>query len=509
MNWVGREKKGIEMAGNLSGFDASQYAPVNQSSKNDFEPNHFQQAVFQEVESGSEHLVVQARAGTGKTTTILQASGRVPGGKSVLFCCFNKAIQLELAEKAPAGIDVRTYHSLGYGCVRKMGKFKSDNDRTKDLVKSYLKERDELYIKGRQGGLCRLVGLAKNTLVTNLDTLVDFAYDFGIQDVLNPAEVLAAETLDILNQCKKFTGVIDYDDMIWLPVIHNLLPKTYDVVFIDEAQDTNNCQLWIVNQALRRGGRLIAVGDPRQAIYQFRGAGHNVIDDLIRAFDAKVLPLSITYRCPKKVVEMAKEIVPDYEAAPTAPEGVVEYCEWDDCVAKARPGCFILSRTNAPLMRMCLDLLSRGTPAKIVGKDIGKNMITLIKKSKTETVPDLTDWLKQFKDNEKKRLMPDRETAYGLICDKVACLGVMMEGLALTSGVNQRIEKIFSDTDSTNVVMCSTVHKAKGLERPTVWVLADTFRNGKGKKEEDNIFYVAITRTQKTLMMVSNKKEWR
>jgi len=291
--------------------------------------------------------------------------------------------------------------------------------------------------------------------------------------------------------------------MIWLPTIYDLRPKTYDVVFVDEAQDLNNCQRWMIDHTLRKGGRLIAVGDPRQAIYQFRGAGSNVIDDLVATFDAKVLPLSITYRCPKKVVDIAKETVPDYEAADTAPEGIVEYCGWNDCVAKAQPGCFVLSRANAPLMRMCLSLLSRGVPAQIAGKDIGKNLTTLIEKSKTKTVPSLTAWLDRFQAKEQKRLMPDRKAAYNLVCDKVDCLNVLTEGKETTIGVTQRIEKIFSDTDSTSVVMCSTVHKAKGLERPVVWVLEDTFRGD--SIEEANIWYVAITRSMGTLMLVSNQ----
>jgi superfamily I DNA/RNA helicase len=65
-----------------------------------------QQAVFADVASGEGHTMVDAVAGSGKTTTILEAMKSVPAGKSVLFVAFNKSIATELAKRAPEGVDV-------------------------------------------------------------------------------------------------------------------------------------------------------------------------------------------------------------------------------------------------------------------------------------------------------------------------------------------------------------------------------------------------------------------
>ncbi len=469
-----------------------------------FKPNRFQEKVFYEIEYGDGHIVVIARAGTGKTTTICLALDVVPKGKSVLLSAFNKGIQTELAERAPKWVDVKTLHSLGFGCLRRNGKFRVDGDRTRKLIKDYLTTR-EIFVKGRQNALRRLIGLAKNTLASDREEIETLAYDYGIQDEDNQASTLAIQALDILERCKSSTAVIDFDDMIWLPAVHGIKPRRYDVVFVDEAQDLNKCQRWMIDQTIRDGGRLVAVGDPRQAIYKFRGAGDDVIKDLVETFKAKVLPLSITYRCPKKIVKIANEIVPDLEAADTAPDGTVDNKTWDECVSGAKPGCFILSRKNAPLMKICIALLKRGVSAQVAGKDLGKDLIALVAKSKTETVAALTAWLEKFQTNEAERLLPDNEKAYDLVCDKVDCLNAMMEGEAETQDVVRKLERIFSDnTDSTNVVMCSSVHKSKGLERPTVWVLVDTFRRG-DSNEEDNLWYVAVTRSQDTLVLVTGE----
>ncbi len=467
-----------------------------------FLPNKYQEAVFYAVEHQDNNLVVMARAGTGKTTTILQAVEKLGHNVgSILLCAFNKAIQKELERRAPGHIDVRTLHSIGLGALRRSGDdMQIDGDRTKKLVKQLLRDTD-CYIQGRQKVLMKLIGLSKNKLVRKKGRIMEIAYSHGIEDREHPADVITKQAMIILDRCQQDTSVIDFDDMIWLPPTLNIYPKSYDVVFVDEAQDLNASQRWLIEQTVRDGGRLIAVGDSAQAIYKWRGAGGDVLSKLQSDFKAEKLPLSITYRCPKKIVEMAKKFVPDFEAAEDAPEGEVLYKTDDDIVKMAEPGDFILSRTNAPLMSVCLNLLEANKPAQIRGRDIGRSLATFARTSKAVTVAELTAWLQEYERMERERLLPDQEEAFGILLDKIRCLGVLMKGQEYVDQVCNKIETIFSDTDSGNYILCSTVHKAKGLERDRVWVLYDTFNVGKGE-EEDNIYYVAITRTKKSLVFV-------
>jgi superfamily I DNA/RNA helicase len=328
------------------------------------------------------------------------------------------------------------------------------------------------------------------------------AYAHGIDEPENPAKLLAELTLIILEACKKDLSVIDFDDMIWLPAVLDLKPKCYDTVFVDEAQDLNACQRWMVEGTLRRGGRIVAVGDDRQAIYKWRGAGGDVLTDIQNQFGAAKLPLSLTYRCPKKVVALAKRIVPDFEALPDAPEGEILHKVLDDVSVEARPDDLVLSRVNGPLLSVCLALIEQDIPAKVRGKDIGKSLSALARKSKTVTTKELAAWLIAYRAKEKERLLPDHEDAFSILQDKVYCLEILLRKHDTVTSLCKKIEEIFSDSDSSGYVLCSTVHKAKGMERRKVWVLLDTFRHGGGNREEDNIYYVAITRAQQTLIMV-------
>jgi superfamily II DNA or RNA helicase len=75
--------------------------------------SHYQTAIFDDVAQGRGNTVVLARAGTGKTTTILEALKHVPEGATALMVAFNKAIATEMKDRAPGNVDVSTLHSYG------------------------------------------------------------------------------------------------------------------------------------------------------------------------------------------------------------------------------------------------------------------------------------------------------------------------------------------------------------------------------------------------------------
>src|SRR6185436_16729146 len=75
--------------------------------------------------------------------------------------------------------------------------------------------------------------------------------------------------------------------------------------------------------------------------------------------------------------------------------------------------------------------------------------------------------------------------------------------------LKETIEKLFNDVDDSKKVIFSTTHKAKGLERDRVFMLANTYRYGPGVTgEEANLFYVAVTRAKKELYMVRNPSKY-
>jgi superfamily I DNA/RNA helicase len=355
--------------------------------------------------------------------------------------------------------------------------------------------------------ICKCVSLCKGFLFDTPKGVSDLIDRFGIEIFDLPIEVFTDHVLKTLAKAKSQKQVIDFDDMIWFPFVYRLNVGKYDVVFVDETQDLNAAQIAMVMSAIKSDGRIIAVGDPAQSIYMFRGADSEAMPIFINKLKAKILPLSITYRCPKKVVELAQEIVPDIQAADTAPDGLVESISITEMLKSAKPGDFVLSRTNAPLIKYCLQLLKAGVPANIQKRDIGANLLYFIKKSKAKTINAFIKYVNDWKDQEVKRLLSEKKNTE--VCeDKAECLLNLCEGLLSIKDLKDTIEKLFNDVDDSNKVIFSTTHKAKGLERDRVFMLIDTYRKSGMGGEEDNLFYVAVTRAKKELYLVSKPSKY-
>ena len=467
-----------------------------------------QNAIFAHFASGEGNLVIEAFAGTGKTTTIKAAFEHAPEAR-ILYAVFNKRNQREAEEKiTDSRVDVKTLHSLGYGFIKRNWKNAKPDDEveTDRAVKespAFVSDKEAL------AATLKLVGFAKNTCINpsrgELESICE-AQDIGVENL-----DIVAIALRILERSKlpDPQGRISFNDMVWLPVAMGWVRPHYNLVCIDEAQDMNLPQLMMARGA--SSGRVVVVGDSRQAIYGFRGAvqdGMGMMKITLRASGAK---LSTTYRCPKAVVRIAAEIVPDYKAADAAPEGEVGYVSMADLSdpTKIFVGDAILSRLNAPLMPLALSLLRKNIPARIEGRDIGRQLIGMVRTMKAKSVPHFIERVEAWLAKQIERLERSKnaEKKIEQTRDIADTLKALAQDSKSVQEIEQRITSLFQDTDnfSKPAVVLSTVHKAKGLEWPRVFMLSETFRRGKGI-EEDNIFYVAVTRAMKALYFVGGSK---
>lgn len=461
----------------------------------------FQKAIFKDIAQGQGHTVVIARAGSGKTSTIVEGFKYLPKGRKTLMVAFNKSIADELKQRAPSYVDVMTLHSLGFRAIKQsFGNVVLENDKCKAIVSSIIGDDYELWELNQS--ICKCVSLCKGFLIDTKAKIGDLIDKFGIEIFDLPRDVFISNVIKALALCKSQKQIVDFDDMIWFPFVYRLNVGKFDVVFVDEAQDLNAAQMAMVLSASKIDGRIIAVGDPAQAIYLFRGADSESIPNFINKLNAKTLPLSVTYRCPRKVVELAKEIVSDIACVPTAQDGIVKELSTTELLSKVKPGDFILSRTNAPLIKYCMALLKSGVPANIQGRDVGANLLYFIKKSKAKTINQFIDYVNEWKEIELKRLISEKKDT--MVCDdKAECLLNLCEGTLTIKDLKENIEKLFNDVDDNNKVILSTTHKAKGLERDRVFMLVSTYRYGPGVTgEEANLYYVAVTRSKNELYLV-------
>jgi superfamily I DNA/RNA helicase len=464
-----------------------------------------QLAIFEDIAHGSGHTVVIARAGSSKTTTLVEGVKYIPKNCKNLFVAFNKNIAEELKDKLPSYVEARTMHSLGYAAVReRFGKVALDPEKTFNLAQQYLEsqgiKKQAKYAIETTFSLKRTVGLCKGYLYdtpSKIDILMD---DFDIDCGLLDRDDFLKAVCQLLRRGKEMVNVIDYDEMIYFPYVYNLPTPKFDRVFIDEEQDFNGGQIHLALKACKADGRVLACADDRQALYSWRGADSKAVDNIVKKLNAKILPLSVSYRCAKNIISLAQEIVPDIEHAPWAVDGLVEEADEDRFLTKVKPGDFILSRINAPIIKYCLQLLKAGTPANILGRDVGASLAYMIKRSEAKTIPAFLKWLDRWKTAEVKRLREKNRSAI-IVLDKVQCLEGLCENVKTIDDVLENIKRLFNDGDDSTRVILSTVHRAKGLERNRVWLLMNTFRFG-DTVEEKNIEYVGITRAKTELYLV-------
>jgi superfamily I DNA/RNA helicase len=309
---------------------------------------------------------------------------------------------------------------------------------------------------------------------------------------------------------KQQSPTIDFADMIFLPLACGMVRSRYNLVVVDEAQDMTESQLDLAIGACFPGGRVAIVGDDRQAIYGFRGADSGSLDRLKESLQAAELGLTTTYRCPKRVVDIASRLVPDFRAASSAPEGVVEECSDVKLTSLAGPRDFVLSRSNAPLIKVCLSFLRQGKRAYVKGRDVGAGITALVDRQRARSISELSDKLRSWHARESKKaskLLPAAaEARMELVTDQLEVCQALVEDSRDLGELRAKLARLFSEGDLESV-MCSTTHRAKGLEAENVYLLEGTFRgfdeDSEPGSEEQNIVYVAVTRAKRRLVWVS------
>ena len=502
-----------------------------------------QEAIFDWFAKGSGNQVVRARAGCAKTTSAVKALSLAPEN-DILMAAFGNKIAKELGRKVQEvggdnRAEIKTLHGVGYGIVRRywdgVGLHKT---RGFDLARRVAGEQcpDEMITK-----IQKLAGIAKG-MVTSFNPeseelfsdMVDMAIKFDVepdaewqQDGWTTERVAkyAIESMELARR-RPENGQpkqVDFNDMLFLPIANDWAQPRYDLVVIDEAQDMSAVQLELAQRVMRPGGRASVIGDDRQAIFGFRGADSGSLDRLKRELSAVEFGLTKTYRCGKVIVDYARKLVPDFQADDSNPLGEINAIPLGKLVETAVEGDFILSRKNAPLAVICLRLIRAGKRARIEGKDIGASLKSICKRWKPKNMAQLQDNINRWHDREIARLslLKSREAAdkMALVADQAEILLAICDSITGPEQMLPKLETLFVDSedDPRPSIVCSSIHKAKGLEANRVFVLRYTLypkrfvrrgevappENEAQKREEANLEYVAVTRARNVLTWVS------
>lgn len=449
------------------------------------------------------NLVVEAYAGTGKTTTIMEGIRRAPEGEAVF----------------------KTLHAIGFSIVKRFWEGINIERDYRERPEGQLSRADWLTAQVTTPQVPDAIKRLVSTLHTkareikpharNAGELIELAYDFECapDDMwaqmgypVQRVEEYALAAMELAANHKPVDG-IDYSDMIYLPVRNKWCFPQYGLVVVDEAQDMTIAQLEIASGVC--SGRMCIVGDPNQAIYGFRGADSGSLGRLQHELKARKLPLTVTYRCGRNIVREAQRLVPGFQAAEGNSSGIISTLPIEKLVQKAEHGDFILSRINAPLVELAIQLLRSGKRARIAGQDIGKGLNSLIKKMKARSIPELLDKLSKWEVKEVDRwTKAKRKDRINAVRDKVLMIHDLADGARGMDHLKDKIDVLFTDDGlgQAGVITLSSVHKAKGLEADRVFILAGTLYIAGVTPEEKNIEYVAITRAKKELIWVGAKR---
>ncbi len=269
-----------------------------------------QQAIFDALSDPAlRHLLVVASAGSGKTTTIVQCTAGLSPYVAHRFLAFNKSIATELESRLPKHCIASTFHSAGMGALKRAGiKSRIDAQKCNFLLRKMGLSKSDFQTYA--SAACRLVSYAKNAGLGVLRPADASAFQsllthFDVQHEGSDSELISLAS-KLLASSNAETNFIDFDDMLYLPLLLGLPFDRVATLFVDEAQDTNEIQRALLGKMLAPTGRLVAVGDPSQSIYGFRGASSDAMSLLRNEFAMTVLPLSVSYRCSVSVVREAQ-----------------------------------------------------------------------------------------------------------------------------------------------------------------------------------------------------------
>lgn len=485
---------------------------------------------------------------THNTTTLELIANELPKNVS-LAIAFNKKIADELTRRFPPNFVIKTFNGLGHNAWgkfigkkltledRKLGKIITEvgremrvalDNESWDLIR-------QLVVRAMQCGLVP-TGVPSTRMLTS-DT------DENWNDLQELPEGVSSEVLAVARAALRRdielarAGVISFDDQIYCSTMIGGVYAKFNTILADEAQDLNELNHLQVELSLSPSARLFICGDPLQSIYAFRGSVNGSMEKMrrLRPEDSWVdLPLATTFRCPKTVVKRQLSHAPNYKAHEGNVEGKfiqlmngglsatgeqlirsdqampINGFSWAKLEELGnRSSIAILCRNNAPLLSLAFKLIRSGVSCQMLGRDIGKGLISLSRKLEKDDEGDILPFLSKVREwcerectlarmNEKEHLVSGLE-------DRAECLIAVGENVKTVGELREKLTALFETTNAR--VTLATGHKAKGLEWKTVvhldpWRIPSRYarKNPLQMQQELNLRYVIETRTKCTLI---------
>lgn len=332
-----------------------------------FKPTEQQDEIVAGSRTGGD-MVIQAGAGSGKTSTLKLISGAMPK-KKLLFVAYNKAIQVDAAKSFPKNATCKTSHALAFGSVGVIYKNRLNGPRqTSRDVANILGIREPERIKAELAPLApqQLARITMETVknfcysgddtidwwhVPHQNGLEDKADHIALTKVIVPMAQRAWKDIENLNGRLRFQH--DFYLKLWALSRPQL---GADIVLLDEAQDSNPAVAGVIMG--QTNAQVIMVGDAAQSIYGWRGAR-----DAMSTFHGKQYLLSQSFRFGPRVADEANKWLDIIEA----PLRLTGFDQIPSVLAPLATPDAVLCRTNAGAIREAMIAFDDGRRPALVG----------------------------------------------------------------------------------------------------------------------------------------------
>jgi len=456
-------------------------------------PTAEQDHILSLVQCTTSNLIIKALAGSGKTTTLEMIQNAL--APPVLCLAFNRRIADVMVKRFKSTTTVRTFNGLGHriwstACA---GRVSLDPRKTPDLLRQLIKELP----RGEAGeawevyweviaaiGLAKSLGYIPDGKYPNAKRLIGKESFYGILgEELGPIGPFLLEEVLLRSIKAAYAGLIDYNDQVYMPALFGGTYPKFPTVLIDEAQDLSPVNHQMLSHLSK--SRLIAVGDPYQSIYRFRGAETNGMSKLASRFAMTPADLSVSFRCPKAIVEAVRWRAPNMQ---WLKEGGRVASLRNPSPSSFLDGCAVICRNNAPLFALALRLLAAGRSVSVSGSDVGPRVVGIMRRLGDENLQ-REALLEEINHWQTEKIAKGSTTAP----DIADCMRVFADSGTTLGQAIAYAEHLFKQQGSIQLL---TGHKAKGLEWSTVYHLDPWLL--RPDEQDLNLRYVITTRAMET-----------
>jgi superfamily I DNA/RNA helicase len=463
-------------------------------------PTGEQQAILDGFATGAD-LVIQAGAGSGKTST-LKMIGERAGRRRGVYVAYNKAIANDAKRSFPSNITCATAHSFAYRAVGYRYKDRlngprlsaAHNARELGINAPLVIEKDLPPLSPQQ--IARIVLTTVGRFCRSADPMIEQRHVPQVKryDSKSTHEALAREIAPLAQQAwadlSAPRGRLRFEHDHYLKLWQLSSPQLAgEFVLFDEAQDADPVIANVVSGQRRM--QRIAVGDDAQSIYEWRGA-----INAMRGWNGIRLPLSRSFRFGNAIAREANKWLTLLDS----PLRLRGHDPVDSHLATLAHPNAVLCRSNAGAMGEVLVALDRGQRPAIVGgaepiRRLAEAAITLKEERGTDhpelfafqTWAEVQDYAEHDQGGEDLRVLVK-------LIDQYKPEGII-------AAVNQ-----LADEDNADLVI-STAHKSKGREWRTVRIGTDFPQPYRPRPDmplevadsEARLAYVAVTRAMQVL----------